>query len=536
MYRNNFSGEANGAMQGLTNLASGTWTINYGVLQETTPTDSHVCLLKSINQLADFDMQYTFKSNNSIGNAGLIFRSDATYANCYIIVTDGTNLLFYKRVSAGFTLLTTTPMVHSFAKGEAVNVRVQAVGTTISVKYWVSTSTEPAAFQYTLTDSTFTSAGYFGFFQKLSGQAVITDIAYVKDTTALDAVAATDSNLYFSPYTWRTVGNNRLQTASPGAYFKANFTGTSFTAVFDTFTIGATNGASSNWPRLVYRVDGGAWTSQQITAAIVTLATGLSAGSHTIECALKMNIIGNDRWNTPGNAIRLLAVAVDIGSIISTPTIYPKRTIFYGDSEIEGYKAEGNNGGTDGNASKSCAYLLGSELKSEFGILGWASQGWTVAGQGNIPAFSASWDNYSLGFGRLVNGLLSPQPDYIFINQGINDSAVADATLQAEVTARLTAIRAAAPNAKIFVIIPFTQTKASAIASGITGFIDSNTYKIDLGTDGNTFSVTTANTLYSFDALHPNANGHYNLNRLLVAAVQSVLGGTRLLATNRTAR
>ena len=536
VYKNDFSGESSGAMPGLINYNGGTFEVSGGNIAETSVVDGSVCLLKSIPQLANFDIKYTFDPSGAAGTTSLLFRMNSDYTNGYILIVRADHVRLYKRQSGVNTLIAqSSGGGFSFTGSDLVHIRIVASGTSISAKVWKNAGAEPGSYLHAFSDGTFSAAGYFGFYQSLNSgtAAALTEVGYVKDTTSKDATAVTESSLYFSPYNWNTVGNNRMQTAAAGAYFKANFTGTSFTAIFDTYLLSATNGATSNWPRLVYQIDGGAWQSTQINQNIMALASGLSAGSHTIRCALKMIIETYDRWTGPDNALRLLAVAVDTGSSISTPTIKTKKAIFFGDSITEGFRVNGSNSSTDGDSTKDYAFLLGDDIDVEFGVIAYSGQGWSDTGQGNVPTFTDAWDYHSSGVSRLVGGVFSSTPDYIFINHGANDTGVADATLRSVVTATLAEIRTAAPTSEIFLIMPFGQgrTKLTAITNGENDFGDENVIHIDLGASGVTWA--TLNPTYSYDGIHPNGSGYINIANALYDLIAPYVSTNRHSASGR---
>lgn len=522
-YQNNLTGElASTAMPGVTNFASGTFAIDSSNrLAETSSSDGHACLVVSIPPATNFDYYYTFLAADGTGGIAPFYRSDSTGANGYVIVWNATQTILFKRVASSFTSITVVSRTHTYAASDLVHVRLNVSGTTHQLKFWVNGNSEPGSYQYSFTDSTFQSSGYFGCYQTtvsntfLPGKVTSFDSVVDTDLTTT-SINPTNTNAYFSPYNWRTVGNNRIQTNNPGAYFKANFTGTSFSAIFDTARLVAILGATSNWPKLAVKIDNGAWQTIQINQPQMTLASSLSDTNHTIRCAIKLDVETYDRWTGPESAVRIIQFVVDTGKVISTPTVNIRKAIFYGDSITEGVYADAAAYLTGNNSTETYAFLLGDTISAEFGIVGFGATGYTVAGNGNVPALSTSWSKYDTNYSRLSGGLLLPAPDYIFINEGTNESGVLDATLTTAVTTRISELRTAAPNAKIFVIIPFNQTKASAITTGFNNAADSKSALLNLSSNGVTYSTTIST--YSYDGLHPNAAGHIQLSTLLFSA------------------
>lgn len=307
-------------------------------------------------------------------------------------------------------------------------------------------------------------------------------------------IAVNDADVFKSPYNWYTSGSTYTQTNNPGAYLKIKFTGTSIKPIVDVSPLTAVSAASGDYPRFLYSVDGGAWTSRLLTSADSTLTlsgcTGLSDTTHTFELIFAaVAWDSKDRWNTPSMVLRFTGFELDNGDDVTTPTTYSSYMIVYGDSFAEGHEVNGSGVSvTNQDASQAFPYIIGRAFDCEVGIVAYAGQGYTtqVGSNNNVPDVEAAYGSYFSGQSRLSAGLLSPAPDYILIAHGTNDSGSSDAAVTTAVSNTITALRAAAPTTEIFILIPPGLVKQAAIEDGVTASGDASTFVIDHGED---FSV-----------------------------------------------
>jgi lysophospholipase L1-like esterase len=228
--------------------------------------------------------------------------------------------------------------------------------------------------------------------------------------------------------------------------------------------------------------------------------------------------------------VRVTGLQLAAFATTSAPTLRTRRAVIYGDSIVEGYLAVD---GTTSSATMAFALAVLAALDAEGGVIGWPSQGWGRAGDSNVPTFhtvgtatSQTWDKHYAGQTRLAAGLFSPAPDYVVVLHGINDvvGAVSDATVTAAANDWLAAVRTAAPNAYIFLVIPPGGQKKAALTA--TTRTDGRMVLVDLGTDlaaGLDASATGPATRKAFDGLHPNRAGGLEIATRLAAALQAVL-------------
>jgi hypothetical protein len=131
----------------------------------------------------------------------------------------------------------------------------------------------------------------------------------------------------------------------------------------------------------------------------------------------------------------------------------------------------------------------------------------------------SSWNNYQSGVSRTFSGI-----DYVFIAQGNNDHGLSGATITANVTSMLTAVRAQLASAKIFVVPPLNPKPLGGdgsggsittdIATGVTNAADSQVYLVTMPTDfQNTIFITgLPATWCTIDGLHPNGGSGSKLD------------------------
>ncbi len=334
-------------------------------------------------------------------------------------------------------------------------------------------------------------------------------------------IGSSNSGLAYSPFNWYQ-GSGYAISQTPGAYIKTNFTGTSAIITLSEDPMVLNNGLAAYYPRLRYQVDGGATTEVLLTPTTTSIvaATGLSPGTHSLFILFSGDgggtVSNPDRWITPAQAIEFTGLVLDNGATVSAPTLFPKRMLVYGDSISEGVYVNGITGSfpnTDEDITKAVPWLLAKDLNLELGSRALGGGGWSGTGSGGVPAIytpgndtSSSWNKYSYGKSLLTGGLFTPAPDYIYMNHGTNDNGSTDANLIAIIDGWLPAVRTAAPNAVIFIIVPFGQYKASAITSAYNAYIaanpsDKKVFLIDLGPA----AATLISSGGAPDSLHPYA-------------------------------
>lgn len=312
--------------------------------------------------------------------------------------------------------------------------------------------------------------------------------------------ALNDAALYWSPATWDDYGTYK-QAIAAGSYLKTVFSGvTSISVDVDLSVIAASGLAANLYPIIRTVIDGYIFVDTQLTSSTTQVTrSGLSTGTHTFEFYIRSIDTDMPRWTSP-SGVRVKSVTIPAGGSFTAPSLRSKRMEYHGDSITEGWLQAGP---TNNNALHTAVPMIAQAFDAEYGQLGFSGQGYDQAG-GSRPAFRTSALFYSSGRDRRINGLLSPMPDYICVEHGTNGT-----TTQAHVLEVIDAFRAAAPNARIFMMVPANGRARSPVTAAVNArSSDTKLHLIDLGTAyqaGIAGSGTTgASNMYAADALHRN--------------------------------
>jgi lysophospholipase L1-like esterase len=346
-----------------------------------------------------------------------------------------------------------------------------------------------------------------------------------------------DAAIVFSPYAWDDRGAAKSANA-PGAYARLTFSGTSVTAKFDVSALVAAGVAAGSYPIVRMVIDGRSVTDVQLSSGSPNAAvSALAAGTHTVEMyfrAVDVNL--SDRWGAsagaqPVSALVFTGFTLDAGATYSAPAARAKRMIFFGDSITEGYMTINGGGSASGNSALwTVPPFVAQALGCEYGQIGYSAQGWERVGNGGVPVLNSSIGFYSNGRSRLVNGKLSPEPDYVFTMHGANGVPTT-----AGVGTVIDSLRTMAPNARIFVMIPAGgYARAAITAAASARGSDPKLTLIDLGTEYQPGMDSSGNNgQYSNDnGLHPNLLGNAKAATGYLPKIQAALDGAALPTTN----
>lgn len=495
---------------------------------------------------ADYDVEADLYVASVASSCGLLGRASTSAATYYLLdYESGGSWNLYTVVNG------TTSNQHSFSQtltvGQTSHIRLSMRGSLISC--YVN-----GTLIIQITDTNIVAAGRASVF--FSGADTDSTGFHLDNFTGSipATISVTDQNVFFSPCNWRSDGAGPMlannvntsstfaQTSNPGAYVKFSLNAASSgvaTLLLDTSPLNGITAA--NCPTLAISMDGAAFTTPLLAYATGTtrllLAGNLAAGTHTVviffrSVTLNSSLAMGDRWTTPASTVKITGLELDgKGSATAAQALHAKRMIVLGDSITEGADAVGsNNANADQDATQTYAQLLAIGLDAEVGVIGFSAQGWTVAGYGNVPKFydtgtpgNSTFDKYSAGVSRLSSGTFAPPLDYVVVVHGTNDAAqgATDAAVTSAVSAWFPAVRADAPAARIFVVIPFDGSKRAAIAAGFSAIIDARANLIDLGTTIQ--STLAAGGAYTNDALHPNIRGHAVFASMLVNQMRQAL-------------
>lgn len=293
---------------------------------------------------------------------------------------------------------------------------------------------------------------------------------------------------HFSPGNWSgdagRGGSRYRQTWNNGAYFTVTWSTTSgnpsCALLIDNTDLKPTGAIS-------YSIDGAltdniAVPKDSPTAAIPIPVSG--AGKHTLTVYTR-NSEQHDRWVKGGsgtNVLRIAGIQLDAQSEPVKARKSASWILIVGDSITEGIEAD--NGADSTLADYS--HILGESLKTTFDmdycVSACGCSGWIRPGDftGDVPAYCAvssshdgkggAYDDAGSRWNKIdgrtslldAHGHLSgyggvgQEPTVILINYMVNEclSGASPSDAQASVTQALTALRRAAPDATIYLLIP----------------------------------------------------------------------------------
>ncbi len=355
---------------------------------------------------------------------------------------------------------------------------------------------------------------------------------------SLATIAADDVKIAFAPYVWKSTGAGaaaRAEATMPGAYLKVKFQGSqSIRLLID----GAANKGCppASMPVVEYSIDEGPFKTTQLTKTDdvypLPLADGLDAGKpHQLEFHFRSANLGPDRWAASTVHLRVAGVQLDAGGSLLPVSLHPRKAIGFGDSITEGVCAEGPcpyySNLLMNNARVTWFPLVCAALDCEYGQLGTGGQGMVKVGMA-LPPLPQTWDHYDAATSRLSNGLLLPEPDYIFCAMGTNDfleDSSKPSNITAAYTGWLAAVRKAAPHAAIFCVTPPLGWHAGEVAAAVAARNqegDKNVHLIDTAPFKEKFASKRATQLAP-DGVHPSLYGNAILGALIASEAQKVL-------------
>ena len=370
---------------------------------------------------------------------------------------------------------------------------------------------------------------------------------------ATTTISVDSSAFVFSPGNW--VGDDGRggkvfrQTWNPGAYFRVTWesdTNAVPTLLLDTSPHGKPFGA----PKLAYCLDG-IWNGDVPCAVEIPLEGARSSGRHVLAVFLKTSAQMN-RWGSEGvsgrNVLRVTGLRIGTGGKPISGVVRTKWVLIVGDSITEGV----------GAYELECySHLVGEALMTqgyEYGVSACGWSGWLNKGDnppGDVPGYyvvrnsaggeggqyfdaESRWNkidaNHSLldANGHIsASGAIGQEPSVILINYGTNDALWKQnaSDVQASMSQCLFALRKAAPDARIVILIPFGQYKAKELYRAVNEFKTAcpdqrRLSVIDLGQDA--ARALTVKKGY-WGGLHPNPRAHATFAAKIVAQLMATL-------------
>ncbi len=338
------------------------------------------------------------------------------------------------------------------------------------------------------------------------------------------------------PYAWKPSGagdNARAEATLPGAYFKTIVRGT---AKVDLLIDGTANEGCPppSMPFVEYSVDDGPFTAKQLTETggvyTFAMASGLGpAAPHCLEVYFRAADLAQKRWTAPTAHLRIAGLALEDGGTVAAYPKRAKRAIGFGDSITEGVGVDGLFTSWQilgvNNARGAWFPVVCAALDCEYGQFGSGGQG--MVKEIEMPPLPKTWDHYDAATSRLTDGLLLPEPDYLFCNMGTNDFGGTDIT--AAYTDWLAAVRGACPHTQLFCVVPPSGVHRDEIRATVAARNadhDPAVHLIDTAPLNATITVhPPAATQLCCDGVHPTLQGQGLFGACIVAQVQQALDG-----------
>ncbi len=301
---------------------------------------------------------------------------------------------------------------------------------------------------------------------------------------------------------------DRAITVNTGSHVVAQFSGTAIAAKFDT----SLNQAP--YPTLAWCIDQGTWQEHEV-AATLSLATGLSTGTHEVMLMVRGLNESASRWSPPLiSSITFLSFDVTGGSLQSSPRPVRPKIEFLGDSITEGINLSLGQPTPCWNADGRRAFpsQTAQTLGAEWRQVGFGRLGLLIGGNGGVPVANDAFNWIYQGVPRD-----DWQADWVVVNQGTNDSGASAASYQPAYATYLGTIRAGYPAAKIVAMRPFNgahATEIKAVVDARRTASDSRVYYVDT-------SGWLGNGDFT-DGTHPNEQGSTKAATALVTAMKSI--------------
>ena len=364
------------------------------------------------------------------------------------------------------------------------------------------------------------------------GETRIAVLAAEPGSSERATVAIDRDELLLSPYVWKPSGTGRearVEAAIPGAYLKAQFQGSARVGLVVDGT--ANEGCPAHsMPVIEFSIDEGPFQVVPLvkTGEVYTipLAGRLDVGArHRLEIYFRAADLTLDRWKSSATHLRLAGLALDPGATLVPHSRRPRTAIGFGDSITEGVGVGGlfkswQSLGVN-NARTAWLPITCDALDCEYGQLGSGGLGMTRTL--NMPPLPRIWDRYDETTSRLTNGLMLPEPDYVFCALGTNDY---EKDITGDYTNWLTVLRRACPGSRVFCIVPplrvhKAEIQAAVVARNRLG--DGRVYVIDPERLSPAYRANKGPTRFAFDGVHPSEYGSAVLGAFVAVEVQKVL-------------
>jgi hypothetical protein len=374
------------------------------------------------------------------------------------------------------------------------------------------------------------------------GAASMATSGFAAETPKAATIAVDNATLYWSPYVWHRTGAGdaaRAEATMPGAYLKAAFRGSTVAKLLIDGT--ANDGCPKEaMPVVDYSLDNGPFQSVTLSKMGEVYAIPLGekldpAKEHRVDVYFRAAHLGVNRWRKSTGRLRIAGLELDAGSTLLPVAVRAKRAIGFGDSITEGVCNEKMGAYYSdlmmNNARATWFPMVCAGLDCEYGQLGTGGQG--MVRPIEIPPLPETWDHYDAATSRLTDGLLLPEPDYVFCAMGTNDHNPSDMSLipiGETYTRWLESVRKACPNAAVFCIVPPLGWHAKEIADAVAARNkagDRSVFVIETAALRKGFNLKGATQLAA-DGVHPSVFGNAMLAALIAAESQKALDRKKL--------
>ena len=347
----------------------------------------------------------------------------------------------------------------------------------------------------------------------------------------------------FSPATWAG------DSGRGGALFRVTWNNGAWcawhwttTSAHPTATLHLTNQTPGS--AVSYFLDGALTDNVPVPSSGGIEISGLnSSGAHTLTIYTRSSR-QDSRWSG-ANAYTVTGLTLDdCATPLSAPPLRPW-VLMIGDSITEGIQAD--NGGD--SSLRDYSFLLGQGLRAagfDYAVSACGYSGWLRPGdaRGDVPGYfpvsgEARWNKIDGRTSLLdtrghlsADGGVGQEPAAVLFNYGVNEclSGTDKAAMQTSVVQALTALRLAAPRAKLLLLVPpgladtrvyphgaeyIAALQAALAAYQVAHPHDNLTVLLDLGPEA---AHALASPSYG-GGVHPNAAGHAYLAPLLLPLV-----------------
>jgi lysophospholipase L1-like esterase len=259
------------------------------------------------------------------------------------------------------------------------------------------------------------------------------------------------------------------------------------------------------------------------------IAKGLDgAVPHKVEFYFRAADLGQKRWAASTAHLRIAGLSLDDGATVAPCPVRPKKAIGFGDSITEGVGVDGlftswQSLGVN-NARGAWFPFVCAALDCEYGQFGSGGQG--MVKELEMPGLPKTWDHYDAAVSRLTNGLLLPEPDYVFCCMGTNDFGGIDITKV--YTDWLGAVRKACPHTVVFCVVPPSGVHRDEIQAAVAAHTSAtpaehSVHVIDLPSLNDTITAKVGVTQLTCDGVHPTMQGQGLFGACIAAKAQQYL-------------